>query len=162
MNKAYLGLGTNIENRETHLRVALTEISQLGSITKQSSIYETSPVGYEAQDDFLNMVIELETELDPTELIIKLQEIEHKIGRIKEVTNGPRKIDIDILLFNNEVIDSKNLTIPHPRMHRRKFVLIPLKEIKADLTLPTTGESINTLLENLKNSEKVNIWITKK
>jgi len=163
-NPVLLGLGSNLGNREKNLRNALREISQIVVIKKRSSIYETTPVGYKEQGLFLNMVISIETDLDPTELVVKLQKIEHKMGRnrSKEIFWGPREIDIDILLYKNEIIREKNLKIPHPEMHKRKFVLIPLEEIAPDIIHPKLKKSIKELCEKLKNSEKVTLWTNKK
>ncbi len=129
--KIYLGLGTNLDNRRENLKIALKEIAIFAKIKNKSSIYETEPVGYKDQGKFLNMVIEIEADLSPQELIIRLHEIEHKMGRdrSKEIKNGPRIIDLDILLYGNKKIDEPHLKIPHPRMHKREFVLKPLSEI---------------------------------
>lgn len=131
-NKAFIGIGTNIGDRDNNIKNALIEISEIAKIRKKSSIHETKPIGYIDQNDFLNMVIEIETKLRPLDLIIKLQEIEHKVGRVKNIKNGPRIIDLDILTYGDEIINEPNLTIPHPRMHERDFVMKPLKEISND------------------------------
>ena len=128
-NNAYLGLGTNMGNRQQNLELALEEIDDFAEITKKSSIHETKPVGYKDQDDFLNMAIEIKTNLKPIDLLARLQEIEHKMGRVREIKNGPRIIDLDILIYGEQVIENENLKIPHPRMHKRSFVLDPLNEI---------------------------------
>ncbi len=127
--KIYIALGSNLGNRNKNLETSLKEISKFAEITKKSSIYETKPIGYKDQGDFLNMVIEIETELSPTDLMIKLHEIEHKMGRTRRKKNGPRTIDLDILLYKDEIVSEPNLKIPHPRMYKRKFVLEPLAEI---------------------------------
>ncbi|MFH1218732.1 MAG: 2-amino-4-hydroxy-6-hydroxymethyldihydropteridine diphosphokinase [Candidatus Peregrinibacteria bacterium] len=131
MKKVYLGLGTNLGNRKQNLDSAIKEISNFAKVTNKSSIHETEPVGYKPQPKFLNQVIELETDLPPTDLLIRLHEIEHSFGRNRdnEIKNGPRIIDLDILLYKNQTIDLPNLKIPHPRMHEREFVQKPLKEI---------------------------------
>jgi len=149
-NKVYIALGSNLGNREKQLEESLQEISELGKITAKSRIYETEPIGYKEQDKFLNMVIELSTKQTPTELIVKLQEIEHKMGRKREIENGPRTIDLDILLYNQESIDTQYLKIPHPRMHKRKFVLEPLNEIAPNANHPVLNKSVNQLWTNLK------------
>ena len=127
----FIALCTNIGNRKQNLQAALEKIAEATKITKESSIYETNPVGYKEQGKFLNMAIEIETELSPVELMTALHEIEHKMGRNRDtgIKNGPRIIDLDILLYGNEKIDKPNLKIPHPRMHEREFVLKPLSEI---------------------------------
>ena len=105
------------------------------------------------------MVIEATTNLSPTELIINLQEIEHKMGRIKEVENGPRIIDLDILFYDDLLINMPNLLVPHPRLHKRNFVMEPLVEIAKDFIHPKLKKSIATIHKSLKNSEKVTLWI---
>lgn len=152
-NKVYLGLGTNVGNREKNLQIAIEEISQFLKIIKKSSIYETEPVGYKNQEKFFNMAIEIETELEPLELIFQLHEIEHKMGRKREqeIKNGPRIIDLDILLFGDLIINQVNFKIPHPRMHKRKFVLDPLNEIAAEILHPELKKSIKELHKNLSN-----------
>ena len=131
-NKAFIGIGTNIGDRRQNIENALAKISKIAKIKKKSSIHETKPIGYKDQKDFLNMAIEIETDLPPTDLIIRLQEIEHKMGRIRNIKNGPRIIDLDILTYGNEIINEPNLVIPHPRMFEREFVMEPLKEITDD------------------------------
>lgn len=131
-NKAFIGIGTNIGDRGQNIENALFEISKIAVIKKKSSIHETKPIGHEDQGDFFNTAIEIETDLKPIDLIIKLQEIEHKMGRVRDIKNGPRIIDLDILTYGNEIINEPNLTIPHPRMFERDFVMKPLKEITND------------------------------
>ena len=118
---------------------------------KKSSIYETDPIGYKDQGKFLNMAIEIETPFSPTDLIIALQEIEHKMGRIRTIKDGPRIIDLDILLYGNEMIDEASAKIPHIRMHQRKFVLEPLNEIAPKVIHPKLNLSINTLWTKIKS-----------
>jgi len=131
-NKVYIGIGTNVGDRGQNIENALAEIAKTVSIVKKSSIHETKPIDYEDQDDFYNMVIEINTDIPPIDLIIKLQEIEHRMGRVRNIKNGPRIIDLDILTYGDEVINEPNLTIPHPRMLERDFVMKPLKEISND------------------------------
>ncbi len=149
--KAYIALGTNLGNRDENLKTVLKEIKKIANITKKSSIYETDPIGYKDQGKFLNMAIEIQTQLSPIDLIVKLQEIEHKMGRVRTIENGPRIIDLDILLYRNEIINEKNLKIPHPRMHSRKFVLEPLNEIAQNVIHPKLNLSINTLWTKIKS-----------
>ncbi|MBI2634694.1 2-amino-4-hydroxy-6-hydroxymethyldihydropteridine diphosphokinase [Candidatus Peregrinibacteria bacterium] len=157
-NTVFLGLGTNIGNLRQNLNTALDEISQIARISQKSSIYETEPVGYQEQNNFLNMVIEIETALSPVDLIIRLQEIEHKMGKNREIENGPRIIDLDILMYNNEIIDLPGLKIPHPRLHQRNFVLEPFAEISGNILHPILKKNINTLRQNIKYPT----WIRKK
>lgn len=150
MNKTvYIALGSNIENREQNLKLALEEIKEFAHITKESKIHETKPWGYKDQDDFLNMAIAIETDLEAINLLARLQEIEHKMGRTREIKNGPRTIDLDILLYGNEIIERKLLKIPHPEMHKRKFVLKPLLEIAESLEHPILKKTIKQLHESL-------------
>lgn len=146
---AYLGLGSNLGNRIKNLGIAIEEISQIAEVSKKSSIYETQPVGLKDQPDFLNMAIEIKTDKSPKELLIKLLEIEHKMGRVREIENGPRKIDIDILLYGDQVINEKNIQIPHPKMHEREFVLEPLEEIAPTIKHPIMKMTIKQLLNEL-------------
>ncbi len=157
-NKAYLSLGSNIENRKGNLETAIKEIGTLGTITKQASIYETEPVDYENQPNFLNSALLIETDLSPAELIIKLQEIEHKMGRVKEIEKGPRNIDIDIIFYNNEIVREKHLQIPHPSYAKRNFVLTPIAEIEPEYIDPITQKSVSILKETIINPEKVTLW----
>lgn len=150
-NKVYLALGSNLEKREKNLETAIKEISEFTEIVKKSTIYETEPVGYLDQGKFLNMAIEIATELSALELIFRLQEIEHKMGRIREIKNGPRTIDLDILLYNQEQFKQKNLEIPHPRMHERLFVLEPLNEIATNINHPKLNKTIKQLYESRIN-----------
>lgn len=157
-NKIYISLGTNIGNRQQNLETALHEIAAFSTITKKSSIYETEPVGYKPQPDFLNMVIEIDSELTPSELIIKLCEIEHKMGRVKEIQNGPRIIDLDILLYNDSVINHPDLIVPHPRLVERQFILRPLLEIAPNIIHPILNQDIETLSKILPTTSKVTLW----
>ena len=130
----YLALGSNMGDRLAHLRKAVFLLEQKGlTILKESSIIETDPIGGPAQGKFLNAALKAETTFDPHDLLSSLKSIETDIGRIKTEKNGPRPIDIDILLYDNICIDTPTLTIPHPRMLERDFVMRPLKEIEPDI-----------------------------
>lgn len=162
MNIAFIGLGSNIEPREQYLQKALQLLEQHESITivQQSSIYETEPVDYTDQAKFLNMVIEVNTTLSNLDLLSACQQIEKELGRAGEenrIEKGPRTIDLDILLFNNENRDLERLRIPHPRMHVRAFVLIPLNEIAPDRVLPTSGRRIDELVERLPKRDRKSV-----
>lgn len=132
----FIGIGTNLGNRNRNIEIALEEIARIAKIVKKSTVIETKPVGYSNQGDFLNLAIQIETDLEPPDLLIGLHEIEHKMGRVRGIQNGPRIIDLDILLYKNQTIKQKNLEIPHSRMHEREFVLKPLKEIAQELFKP--------------------------
>ncbi|MBD8028537.1 2-amino-4-hydroxy-6-hydroxymethyldihydropteridine diphosphokinase [Ureibacillus sp. Re31] len=131
MNNVYLSIGTNIGDREQNLKHAIKMLQGTKDITVKaiSSIYETAPVGYINQPSFLNIAVFIQTALSAYETLEVCQSIENELGRVREIRWGPRIIDLDILLFNNENIEVENLMIPHPRMYERAFVLVPLHEI---------------------------------
>jgi 2-amino-4-hydroxy-6-hydroxymethyldihydropteridine diphosphokinase len=143
---AYIGLGTNLGDRELNLRRALERLEELGPV-RASSIRETDPVGVTDQPKFLNAAAELATELPPRELLERLLEIERELGRDRATERrwGPRVIDLDLLLFGEEAIDEPGLTVPHPRLADRRFVLEPLCELNEDLALPD-GTRVRDLL----------------
>jgi 2-amino-4-hydroxy-6-hydroxymethyldihydropteridine diphosphokinase len=135
-NIAYLSLGTNIGNRLYYLREAVYSLHAHEDICVEniSSIYETEPVGYVDQANFLNIVVKISTKLLPINLLETMQSIELQLGRKREIHWGPRTIDLDILLYNNENMDTETLIIPHPRMYERNFVLVPLVELGVDIS----------------------------
>ena len=143
---AYIGLGSNLGDRELNLREALERLEELGPV-RASSFRETDPVGVTDQPKFLNAAAELATELPPRELLERLLEIERELGRDRAAERrwGPRVIDLDLLLFGEEAIDEPGLTVPHPRLADRRFVLEPLCELNEDLTLPD-GTQVRDLL----------------
>ena len=157
-NKVFLGLSTNIGDKAKNLKTAISELNEFSNIVSESSFYKTPPYGYLNQDDFLNMALEINTELTAIELIVRIQEIEHKMGRMREFKNGPRIIDIDILLYNDEIISHPNLKVPHPEMHKRNFVLKPLNEISPQTIHPVLKENIEKLKNKLINPDKVELW----
>lgn len=159
-NTVYLSLGSNIENREAHLKdaVALLESYKDIHILAISSIYETDPVGYIEQGNFLNIVIKIETSFSAEKLLQKCLYTEERLGRIREFKWGPRTIDLDILLYNNENIESENLIIPHPRMHERAFVLIPLIEIEPNIKIPTVTTPLTQILDEIPDKGGVRLW----
>ena len=130
-NSVFIGLGTNLGNREQNLKKALIELKTFIKIKHKSSVYETKPVGYKNQSDFLNMVIEGQTTLTPRRLLVSLKKVEKKLGRKKTFKNGPRIIDLDILFYEHTILKQRDLIIPHPEIQNRAFVLIPLAEIAA-------------------------------
>ena len=148
---AYLGLGTNLGDRKDNLQQALKELAALPTleIRRVSSIYETAPVGVTDQPDFLNMVVSVQTTLSPRDLLNSLLEIENKMGRTRTVRWGPRVIDLDLLLYGTAHVEMPGLTVPHPRLQERSFVLVPLAEIAPELVLPGGEESVKNLLEKL-------------
>lgn len=151
MNKIYLSLGTNLGDKQGNLEHALRLLSGKVAILKKSSLYETEPVGFKDQPWFLNMVAEGETDLSPENLLSLTQSIEYDMKRVKTIVNGPRIIDIDILLYEGVAIKTELLTIPHPRMLERAFVMVPLYEIAPELELE--GRSIKEIMEHLKGEK---------
>ena len=156
MATVYLGLGTNIGNKKENLTRAIETLSlALGHYTALSSFIETAPWGFESDNTFLNCAVAFETVLLPEELLDTTERIERELGRTAKSTGGTyhdRVIDIDILLYGNETIDTPRLTIPHPLMHLRDFVLEPLAEIAPEVVHPTTGKSISRLVDEVKAS----------
>lgn len=148
MVQAYLGLGSNIGDRKQQLLKAIDFIGNIKGIkvTKQSSIYETAPIGYTDQPNFLNLCLEIETELSPQQLLKHCLDIEQQLHRVREIRWGPRTLDIDILLYSDNIIETDNLSIPHPRMQERAFVLIPLNDIASDKKDPRLNQKIHDLV----------------
>lgn len=163
MNQAFIALGTNIESRETYLKQALDLLEANKDITiqKKSSVYETAPVGYQDQADFLNMVVELQTSLLSMDLLDVCQQIEKELGRKRNIRFGPRTIDLDILTFNHENSKVERLIIPHPRMHERAFVLVPLAEIAPDFIIPVHGKSAEAHLKGLPERDRTEVQLWK-
>lgn len=148
MVQAYLGLGSNIGDRKQQLLKAIDLIGNIKGIkvTKQSSIYETAPIGYTDQPNFLNLCLEIETELSPQQLLKHCLDIEQQLHRVREIRWGPRTLDIDILLYSDNIIETDNLSIPHPRMQERAFVLLPLNDIASDKKDPRLNQKIHDLV----------------
>lgn len=150
MSKAYLGIGTNIGNREENLKNALLSLNLLPTtkVTAISSVYETAPVGYAEQGDFLNIAVEIETELTAQNILGACLGIEAGLGRIRNIKNGPRNIDIDLLLYEDEKYNTPSLILPHPRMFEREFVIRPLLDIDFENPLFNREWAENSLTGN--------------
>ena len=152
MHTVYLGLGSNQSEPIKQIKNAIELIQKIetSKIIKKSSLYKSLPVGYLDQPDFINQVISIKTSLSPADLLERFQQIEFQLKRVKKIINGPRTIDIDILLFNQEIILTDDLTIPHSRMLERAFVMIPLMEIEPNILIP----KISNLKEILGKLDK--------
>ncbi|MBM7841310.1 2-amino-4-hydroxy-6-hydroxymethyldihydropteridine diphosphokinase [Alkalihalobacillus xiaoxiensis] len=160
-SNAFLALGSNISDREAHLIKAVDALRAHHAIQvkRVSSLYETEPVGYIDQSAFINMVVQIETELNPVELLDVTQAIEVEVGRKQTFRNGPRIVDLDILLYEQENIELNELQIPHPRMWDRAFVLIPLAEISPEIYSTRHRQTLRELLTGeLINKEGVEWW----
>ena len=151
----YLCLGSNMGNRQGNLDKAIDFLSQRLKVGKVSSIYDTEPVGNTEQPRFLNLVCQVFTRLEPEGLLTLAKGIEAKLGRVAGIPNAPRPIDIDILLYGDEVINTPQIKIPHPRLAERAFVLIPLAEIAPDLVHPVLKQSIKDLLRLIHGTQGV-------
>ena len=160
MNIVFLGIGTNSGNREENLKNAVDGIKErIGSVIKSSSVYETEPWGFMTDDQFLNMVVEVETELSPLSLLPEINNTETLLGRIRDKKQYvSRIIDIDILFYEDLIIDECSLKIPHPLMHKRRFVLVPLCEIAPEMIHPVLKMSCTSLLESCKDESKVKLF----
>ncbi len=156
--EAYIALGSNLGDRELNLLRAVAEVGRLPDcrVTALSSFYETSPVGMVKQDTFYNAVLRISTTLDAHSLLTHLLRIEDAIfKRVRTVYQGPRRMDLDLLLYGDRIINEENLIVPHPRLAERRFVLQPLCEIAPDLLHPPTGKTVRELLASLASDETV-------
>ncbi|MFQ5770813.1 MAG: 2-amino-4-hydroxy-6-hydroxymethyldihydropteridine diphosphokinase [bacterium] len=162
-NQIYIGLGSNLGDRLSNLKKALQKIDCLPAtkVKKFSSIYETEPIGYLSQDNFLNMAVEISTHLNPESFLFQIQKIEHELGRIRNVRWGPRIIDIDILYWGEKIFKTDHLQIPHSEIENRRFVLIPLNEIAPNFESPPRFQKISVLLENVQDNSRVQLFLPK-
>ena len=153
MEKIYLSLGSNVGDRGDNLKSALVLLEKWGiKIVRSSSIYETEPLGFKDQDWFYNLVVEGLTDFSPEELLKIIKSVEDVLKRERIIKNGPRTIDIDIILYGNIIVDKAGLKIPHERMHLRRFVLIPLDEIAYDVVHPIFKKTARELLKECEDT----------
>ena len=157
MEIVFLGIGTNLGNRESNLEQAVARIEEyIGPVLNSSSIYETAPWGFQSEDEFLNMVVKVETELIPSGLLGRILMIESLLGRVRgEKRYSSRLIDVDILLYENLIINEASLKIPHPLLQERKFILVPLCEIASEVIHPILKKSVAELLEICEDRSEV-------
>ena len=161
MAKVYLSLGSNLGNKLSNLKRAIHHLKKNIKVLKISPFYKTEPVGYKNQDWFLNCVVEAETGIKPLELLRLLKLIEKKLKRVKTIKYGPRTMDIDILSYGDRIIKSKKIIVPHPRMHKRLFVLEPLSRINENLIHPKLRKTIRELKNKIKNKKSVELYTSK-
>ena len=154
-NLVYLSLGSNMGDREAHLHDAIARLRSEGGIVSVSSFYETEPVEFRNQGWFLNCAVAMESTETPEQLMAAILQIEHEMGRQRLQTKGPRIIDIDILLFADKIVDSAKLTVPHPAMQERRFVLEPLAEIAPEARHPVLKKRVRELLNALPGGQAV-------
>jgi 2-amino-4-hydroxy-6-hydroxymethyldihydropteridine diphosphokinase len=155
---AYLSLGSNLGDRSQHLEDAIRLLQQPDlTVLRRSSLYETEPRDLRDQPWFLNLVLEIETALFPMQLFSRIQKVEGRLGRKRLADKGPRTIDIDIVLFGSVVMDTPALTIPHPRVQNRRFVLEPLAELSPDLRHPVTRETYRAMLSRVASQKAIKI-----
>ena len=145
----YLSLGSNVGDREANLEQAISQLENLGTVLRRSSFYETEPMEVTDQPWFLNCAVELETELMPKQFISAVLDVERSMGRKRTKKKGPRSIDIDVILFGKSIVEMKGLTVPHPAMHLRRFVLEPMVEIAPEVRHPVFKRSMRELRDAL-------------
>lgn len=155
-NRAFVALGSNLNGPASQVKRAFLAIGNLPAtkLIKQSSLYQSAPVGYANQPDFINAVAEISTQLPPDDLLDALLNIEHAVGRERPFANAPRVLDCDLLLYGDLVTHTEKLTLPHPRMHERGFVLLPLAEIAPDLVIPNHGSVVKLALAHQNQGVK--------
>ena len=159
-HNAYIGIGSNLETPVDQVQQAIQELADLPhcQLLKASSLYASKPMGPQDQPDYINAVVQLGTDLEPLDLLDTLQELEHLHRRVRKQHWGPRTLDLDILLYNQETIDHARLQVPHPGLAQRNFVLYPLAEINSQLSLPD-GTSLQQLLQNCPLADLVKLAV---
>lgn len=161
MSKAWIGIGSNLGDRLDYIRQALGFMDALPetSVLRVSSVYDTEPEGNASQPRYLNAVAEVETAFEPREFLRKLGDIEERCGRVRREVWGPRTLDLDLLIFGDLVIESEELTVPHPRASNRAFVLVPMAELEPWLVVPGIGETVTTIIGRLGDvTGQIRIW----
>ncbi len=158
--QVFIGLGSNVGDRKKNIAEAINLLDTPPDIKveKKSSLYLTEPIGYVGQDPFLNSVVEVSTRHSPDDLLHRCQAIEEHMGRVRTMMWGPRLIDLDILLYGDEIIEDNELIIPHPQMHMRRFVLLPLVEIAPEARHPKLNKTVSELLRLLEDGHKVEVY----
>ena len=154
----YIGLGANLGDRAAYLARALGELDAIVRVRACSAVYETEPVGYENQGWFLNMAVQAGADDGPRQLLGKLKAVEQRMGREPSVKNGPRCIDLDLLLYDDRILNEPDLVVPHPGIPDRGFVLVPLCDIAPDLMHPVLRQPVRRLLERIRGSAQVRPW----
>ncbi|MEO0116710.1 MAG: 2-amino-4-hydroxy-6-hydroxymethyldihydropteridine diphosphokinase [candidate division WOR-3 bacterium] len=159
MNRVFFALGSNLGNRKRNLEKGLQLLERMGiKIRKKSRIYETEPDGFPYQPKFLNLVVEGETEKSPEECLLIINEIEKRLKKVRIFKNAPRTLDIDLLFYNQEIIEKPNLKVPHPKLQEREFVLRPLAEIAPQLYHPKLNKRIEELLKEKGNGKGIKLY----
>jgi 2-amino-4-hydroxy-6-hydroxymethyldihydropteridine diphosphokinase len=158
--KAYVSIGSNLGDRATNLLYAVRGLLEASlTVCRLSAIYETEPVGVESHDDYLNMVAEINiSHVTPEQMLARMLRIEYLLGRRREFPKAPRTVDLDLLLFGEMRYQSDFVTIPHPQLHLRRFILVPLKELAPHLVHPVLNQTIEEILENVPDHSKVRRW----